>query len=502
MVAQQTDSIRNRALKFDYGSTKEVFTAIYLQNPSMFAYNHFNNWSYIGASLLNEEGDYRDTQKHNELKQWGITTESILNMDKSGWKLYGLFNYANGSADSVRYNLNFHLPQNGSPNYVFMQKAGEWNYQKYQLSTMAAKAFGNYSVGLRINYLGDLAFRQNDTRNNQTTLRINVGASAGYRFNNKHSIALGGEYKRDKTEPQFSKKYQHPNQGASNRLYNIYINGGMGTYHKDDNIPRLTQSTRQGAVSVQWLFSSDRNHYSALLKLGTGNDFIKDKEITENQKENRLLSYDFDKIKANIFTINNKGKYTLQNNLTFEAIDGKGKSLNANNQQYTANYETMMTTLHFASTAINNQSVLRKLGLLLHLDDQKRIDRSYGFKMNYQNLKTGAVIGFAHHIQSSQVWLDLGFNYQKNMNYAFDEGGAMQNIYTEWIAKPAIAYLTADSYSVPVSLNLKIPLETVWLEFNFNAEYFKPIDIKSPNTAMFTKNDSFMQLKSLMRVYF
>jgi len=484
---------------FDRGFAIGHFQDKYKSTPSMLSYWNLKDWSYIGSSYDFASGNFRNNQSYNKLSGFNLNTESVARHKESGWSFYGMFSYTNGNADSIHNNMSFKLPENGSPIYHFLKVPGQWKFQRYEFNAIAAKQLSNkFSIGTKINYDGDLAFRQNDTRNNQTTLRYDLTFSGTYNINEENRVSLGAIYSRSKEEPNFSNKFQHESNDLS---YNRYLNSGLGSYVKNVNFPTYINEFTYSAL-LQWSLENRKNRYSAIIKGTLGNDYVVNKDIRNIQDQNRILKYDYKKAELLATSLNKVGKNYLYTKIEAILTKGSGSMYNDVNRSYLSNYEATITSFKLNVNYMDFSSLVNKLNFDFGIHKEKRFDKNFGYTFNWFNMYAGLGLLFSANIGQTNIKFGAGSSYHKNIDYKLDPNAASQNLYTDWIANPYMTWLTTDYLDIPATINCTIPTGKSQVEININGGMLKPLQIKHISENTFKTDDNFLYIKSSVKFYF
>lgn len=499
VVAQEISNINNTG-EFDSKFINEHFNNVYKINPSMLSSWKYNDWSYIGTDYNHEKGNFRDLQSYNRLSQLSIKTESIKSFREQGWTFYGMFTYSNGGLDSVHNNMSLNLSEVGSPYYHFLKMPGQWKTQDYQFNAMAAKAINEkLSFGLRIYYDGDLAFRQNDTRNNQTTLTTQVAISSTYRVHEAHSLSLGASFHRSKTEPKFSNKFQHE---SSDLIYNRYLNAGLGTYVKNLLYINVIMNDRSYGVSGQWSYVKESNQYSLLVEGGCGEDYAINKEIRDADEQDKILKYDYKRATATFTALNKIPQGYIYTVLKGSLINGLGNSLNEVSKVYVGNYDLDMLNFDLKSSLVKPTSFLNSVSIILGGHKEERFDKNFGYSFKWFNLNGGVDVRLSKSLGAVYLMFNLGAQYNKNIDFTHNPNAASASIYTSWIANPSMSWLTTDYLEIPGGLTCKLPIKSNLIEISINGGILLPQKINYEKEPGFTIDDNFSYIKSSIKFYF
>lgn len=478
----------------------EHFSNVYKVNPSMLSNWEFNDWSYIGTDYDYKKGNFRNLQSYNRFSQFSIHTESVKSFKEKGWTFYGKFTYSNGGLDSVHNNISLNMSSSGSPYYHFLKMPGQWKTQHYIFNAIAAKNINEkLSLGLRLFYDGDLAFRQNDTRNNQTTLTTNVSFSATYSLNAAHNISLGVSYYRSKAEPNFSNKFQHE---SNDLTYNRYLNAGLGTYVKNLNYSTVKMFDGSYAVSGQWFYKNDSNEYSLLVEGDFGEDYVIDNERRDIDEQNKILKYDYKKASVTATSLNNISKGYLYSVLKGSLIKGTGNIFNDVSKVYVGNYVSDIFSFDFKSSLVRPVSFLNSVSIIFGGHKEDRFDKNFGFSFKWFNLNAGLDFRFSKNIGAVNLMLNMGAQYNKNIDFTYIPNAASESIYTSWIGNPTMSWLTTDFLDIPVGLTCKLPIKSNLVEISIDGGVLLPQKITYENDPGFTTNDKFSYIKSSIKFYF
>ncbi len=482
--------------RFISGQYEQVFSL----SPAMLTYWTYGSWSNIGGSYKQESGDFRNAQKYDQLSLFSVQTESFLKLNDTGWMFYGKFSYANGGADSVSNNLSFYPALNGSPYYLFTQRAGVWKLQNYAFNVIASRQMNDrFSMGIRVLYRGDLAFRYNDTRNSQPSLFNDIALSASYRLGD-HVFSAGATMHRNKTEPALSNKYP---QNTFEEIYNLYINAGLGTYLRTQMAnTRLTfEGASLGAVA-QWMYKSGANRYSFIYSANFGEEYMIRRDRLIQAAENKILKYYYGKHQVNLSGMNTLPESFLTTHASFSYVRGEGSRWSDNFQAYQDNYLADITELDINATLYRPGRLLSKAGIQLALTHDSRFDRIYGYSFSYTKLAAGADMTLTRPLKDHRLSLGAGGHYHVNMNLEHDPNASINNLYTRAIAEPLMGFLTADHLRVPLYVEWQIPLKANMLQLLIEAEHWSPLRINYSQGVNFGTSDSFLILHASLKLFF
>ena len=498
--AQNSQGRFKDSVYIDYDFQCSQYQSIYHENPSALVGWNYDNWSFIGAEFTGAKGNFRNPQKYSNLSNLDIKTESIYKIDESGWIFHGMFRYSNGTVDSVHTNLSYNIPSTGTPYYLFMAKSGVWNLQNYEFNVSAAKELGkSFSIGAKIIYNGDLAFRRIDTRNNQTSLISGVTLAGGYKLNLKNTLSIGVNYNRVKTEPTLSNKYHHE---TTSLIYNRYLNAGLGTYIKNISDYKIKIEDVFKGVLAHWLYHSGDNKYSLLYKMGIGEENYYNKRETSIEVENLILKYKYLSHTLDAFFIHKWEDKYINIAANSKLIKGEGNQWIESSASYLANYQVDLLNIDMNATLYQPNSILRKVSVITGLEKEERLDKNYGYQFNYTNFSAGLSAQLSVLFKKGEISLESGGVFKKNIDNTNSPNAATSNIYTTWIAYPTMSYLSSDFITFPSQIKYEIPLRNYFLEFTLHATIIKPLKINSPTGAMFTVEDNFCFYGLSTKFYF
>ncbi len=495
--AQPFDQMTN-ALAFNSGFLSDQYHQVYSVSPAMLNLWDYSSWSNIAASHDYASGEFRNPQKFSRQARLNFQTESVHSLENTNWTFYGLFHYANGQADSVRANLSYRLPTNGSPYYMLIQRFGMWKEQKYEFNVIAANQLTDrFGIGLRILYEGDLNFRYNDTRNNQTSLYTDLALTASYRIG-QHTASAGAESKRRKTEYSLTNKYPFDSQG---QMYNVYHTTGLGSYIRNVNA-RLTFMNESWNAIAQWLFQSDRHQMSLAYKLDFGNEFVINQSITAVDLENRIMDYHYTAHRILASSMHHFSDTYLATYLTIELTDGLGKQYNEIAASYLENYTAELSHIHLKSNWYRPDCLLSIIGLEFSLQSEDKFDRNFGYRFDYTNAGGGLNAEFSRMFGNTRLSIGAGGHYHLNLDHTHNPNAATNNIYTYWVAEPLMGFLATDYIRIPAHLEFQISLQGNLVQIRLEAEQLLPIEINYPVNPGFTTDDNYLFINSSIKFYF
>lgn len=491
------DSLRSerRDYYFLYTQYKNAFSDM----PSALTEWRYQNWSYLGAGYDFAKGEFRNLQSYSGLSRLNINTESVYRLPKNGWVFYGKFNYVNGTADSVSNNLAYSIGRNGSPYYLFQRKSGVWSMQNYEFAVTAANRISkHFSVGISIDYVGELSFRTIDTRINQTTLTTNLLASLNYHFSQTNTFGIGLGFDRVKSEPSVSDKFQHV---TSDLRYNRYFNGGLGSYFKNVNF-RFLITNNSNVIALQWLNQREKSSYSALYSFNYGQELVDNKNITDIKEQNKILFYDYKEHHAKVSALNRVGNSFLSSSLEFDLTNGTGNIWEDAGKYHLDNYKGEIMEANLNSSLYNPRSALRRINLQVKYLSEERLDRKYGYRFDYSNLYLGANAEVLFRVRKIRTGFMLGGGFNKNLDQLHFPNAAANNIYTQWIGDPLMAYLSCDYFELPSYLRFDVPFGNNRAELLISLKHQYPIKLNYDKGALFTLDDKFYQYNITLRYFF
>jgi len=486
-------------IKEDYSFLNNRYDNVFSYMPSILTQWRYENWSYIGADYDFKTGDFRNLQEYNRYSLLNIKTESVHKLENTNWIFYGKFHYANGQADSVGYNLAYTIGRNGSPNYLFQRKNGVWSLQNYQFDVTASNRISNkFSLGLRILYNGDLAYRIIDTRNSQTSLITKVLTSLSWHIGERSSISLGIGTDRVKSQPSLSNKYQH---FSTDLRYNRYLNAGLGSYLKNiDYTIQITNNNKN--AELQWLYQSNNSSYSAIYQLFSGNETFVNKYITNISREHRIIQYNYIENRGVLATLNKVAGSMLYNTVNVNFTKGNGSLWNEVDSAYVDNYVVDIMDVGLQSTLYTPSSFFNRFNLYTSLISENKFDRSYAYQFNYTNLSFGLDAEFLVKFNIVRVGFMVGAAYNMNLSYQHSPGAAANNIFKLWIGDPLMSYLTCNYLELPGYLKFEIPFKNNLAELLITGTYRQPVKLNYDIGATFTNKDNFSIFNISLKYYF
>ncbi|MFA5713600.1 MAG: DUF6850 family outer membrane beta-barrel protein [Bacteroidales bacterium] len=486
---------QERDYQFLYGQYRDFYS----QTPSMLTGWGYRNWSYFGASYSLESGNYRNPQYYNRRSLIDFNTESIYRPDKSRWIFHGRFRYYNGRADSLHNNLSYNIDRYGSPIYLFQRKVGDWDLQDYRFDVTVANNISNrLSLGVKLQYEGLYTFRIVDTRNSQTTLNTELLFSADYKVSAKSRVGLGIGTNRIKTEPALTNKYHY---GTSDQIYNIYYNVGMGSYLKGVNWG-ITYTNNSLVALAQWAYSDSYSSYTLSYKLNSGQEVVVNKYLNRIEEENRVLLYDFMVHSGKFSTMHRAGSRFLLNSLDFNLTQGYSNQWIKESLSYFKVYTSSIIDVDYRGTLYSPKSLFRRVNAHAHYNREQLLDRVYNYRFQHSSLAFGASGELLFKFNSVRTTLSAGATYGKNLNFRNDPGGAIDNLYYNWIGQPKMAFLATDWFEIPSFIRFDIPFKENLVELLLSGAYRKPLKINYPAGASFSLEDKFSSASISLKFYF
>ncbi|MEN7548515.1 DUF6850 family outer membrane beta-barrel protein [Rapidithrix thailandica] len=473
----------------------------YAEMPSMLSLWKHSSWAFIEGQYTQGKGAFRHPQKYRQTTGLTLSTESLYRLEKTQWTFYGKFDYGNKKADSVMHNLSYTLPDNGSPYYFLIKKAGSWNIQKYHFKVSASNQLPGrkLSLGFKLRYNSDLSYRKVDTRNAQTALTMSAVLSATYLIKPEQMFSIGFKIFRKKTEPSLHNKYQHSTQDLT---YNIYINTGMGSYLKNINSGITIRETQPG-ISVQWVKDTERKYWSLHYQLDFGRESWENRNINAVEVENTISRYHYTRHALSLASIRYFPKAYLSSHLKLERLQGNGETWNENIQTFLENYLTRLNKARLSSELYFPEAWITKVGLHLAYDATRNTDKNYGYKLQFSTLTMETDIAFVQPVQDHKLSATFKGGYRKNLHLMHNPYSAHENLYTEWIAYPVMSYLTADGPDASICLGFETPVQQKnILQWEIQSIYRQATRINSQHLASIRKGDDFLQWYTRLRIYF
>ena len=496
--AQDFGFVENPGL-FDKGFIDNQFQKAYSLSPAHLSSWNLGKWSNISSGYDYGKGNFRNPLKNNRFSSFVFSTESLTRTEDNKWVLYGLFRYSNGSADSIHANVSYHESWNGSPYYHFINRPGNWKLQNYEFNVAVARQLHKkVSLGARILYNGDLAFRQNDTRNNQTSLFSNAAFSGNYQVHPLHAISLGVEYKRVKAEPNLSNKYNATSTGPD---YTRHINSGLGSQIRGVDFKVEVNDVALGGFA-QWQYKPGQNNISLFYRHFSGEENYINKNLRVVNDENRVLNYTYNQhegIASGLFLM---GGGFLNSFVQFKQLRGNGNQYNNVSKTFLNNYTLTKTSASFSNTYYLPQAFLKKISLNMDFQSEERFDKAFGYTFSFMHFTPGVYLEFQNTLRKNLLSWGAGANYQMTLDYLNDPKAAHDNLYTRWIANPLMAYLSTDYLSFPVHISARRVIRGNMLELRLAAEHFQPMAIPVEEHAFFNLQDKFLFINGSIQFYF
>ncbi len=492
--------VNNDALCNSCNTTEKerYYKQVYKDTPSMLAHWNATDWSYISLSYFKEKGDFRNPQMYSKATGLKLKTASIVKLDTSDWTFYGAFEYHNKRVDSVMNNLSYYIYSNESPYYIFMKKAGDWNLQNYQFDVTATKRLFHkkLAIGLHVKYKVLMAFRTNDTRNNQTNLGIESTLSGTYSVSQKNDWSAGVKYCSNKTKSKLSNSYQHASQGLE---YNRYLNAGLGTYIK--NIPAgfLTEVAEIGAL-LQWTKNTTTNSYSVYVDSGFGTEKWIDETIVSVLKNQCISQYNYSKQTLHGTFIHRFNQGYLRSNLNGFFTVGKGKLWKEKQRRYVQNYNTNRLRLNVSNELVFKDKFIHTIGLFLGYDAMDNFDKNYNYKLQNSSYEYGPNISFLTKIKGRSLFTSGAVIFHQNSDYLHRPNAAKNNLFTSWIANPRSDYLRTNFVKYQGNVRYATDFEGQPIVFNLALAYDRPNN--KQRVQLVQNNTDFWALNASIRLYF
>lgn len=469
---------------------RDDYHLIFDKVPSLLSVWEKGDYSLISTGFSSSGGDYTHPQLFFSKNLFEIRSESVKSLAEKGWRFFGSVAYTNGNAKTGKWNMTYNLPVNGSPFYYMIEQEGTWKSQSYDFNVAAQKTIsGRLSAGVGLKYLGDLHFRTFDSRNENTTLNVQVLPSITMNFDEKNYLSVGFLYQRLKNEPNISNKYQH---GTEPELYHLFFNQGLGTWDNSPSQMRMVDSRYGGFVSYRRINRNSSTDAIYTANYGSEEWLHKSVSTLNNMSEKySAYSYFFNNLVLRHKRITSNGSFITA--LDIKNIVGDGAIFKENINAFQSNYEFFSITSDLKVSYIRNNSLLRQLSARLFLDNSSRNDYNYGHVSEYTNLE-GTLSADVTSGKKRAVNFTYGglFSYKMNLSGNHNPMAAASNFFNTKIAIPSFSYLTSDFYRLGARVSSEFNIAKDYrLDITLSGDFLKPVSINNYETqSTFTTSDS------------
>ena len=475
----------------DRSLQREEYHLIFDKVPSLLSVWEKGDYALISTGFSSSGGDYVHPQLFFSKNLFEIKSESVKSLPVNGWRFFGSVAYTNGNAETGKWNMSYNLPTNGSPYYYMIEQEGTWKSQSYDFNVAAQKNIsGRLSAGIGLKYLGDLHFRTFDSRNDNTTLKIQVLPSLTINLDGKNYISIGLLYQRLKNEPNISNKYQH---GTEPEKYHLFFNQGLGTWDNSPSQMRMIDS-RYGALISYRKFSANSS-FDAIYAIDYGSEewLLKSLSTLNNRREDiSRYNYFSHDLSLRHRSVTSSGSFVT--NFDIKNILGDGAVYKESTNAYQDNYQFFSITADLDVSYIRSNSVLRQLSAKLRLDNSSQNDYNYGHILEYTNLE-GTLSADVISGKKRAVNLIFGglFSYKMNLSGNHNPMAASSNFFNTEIAIPAFAYHTSDFYRAGARVSSEFDIAGGYrLDISLSGDFLKPIKLNNyENRSSFTLNDKY-----------
>jgi len=491
--ASEKDSVKIKDI-IDRSLQREEYFATFAKVPSMLTAWDNLDYAFISSGFTSAKGTYTHPQLLFSRNLFELKTESIKSFPKKGWRFFGSVSYTNGSAKTGKWNMSYYLPSNGSPFYYMIEQEGTWKTQSYDFNVAMQKNLSErLSFGVALKYLGDLTFRTIDTRNDNTTLEMQILPSLTLRLGEKNIASFGLFYNRKKNQTSMNNKYQH---GTEPEKYHLFLNEGLGTW---DNSPLLMSTTdAQFGVVASWRKMMTKGVFDVIYSMHTGNeDWLLNSISTLQDRRENFARYNSLSQELNLRYKRVGDKGTWLSNLEIKNILGTSSIYKVPANVYQENFESTILKANLFLGYLKNESILKQVYANVNFDNSSQYDYNYGHSIDYSNLETTLAADFSFGNKRDINFIFGGFASYK-MNLAGDHSpmAAAGNFYTTSIAMPAFAFLTSDYCKFGLKLGSEFNISKEYrFEVIIKGDFTKPVSVmKYQDKATFTLNDNYYNL--------
>ncbi|MFT3902974.1 MAG: hypothetical protein QM727_07355 [Niabella sp.] len=409
----------------------------------------FGDFRRAELQLNAESGNFRLPQEAQRNKEIIFSTQGIRTLNK--WTLYGQFAYDRTFADSLAWDLSSGR-EDGYPYYFATPKAGNWDKENYVLKGLAAySASSRVKAGLAVGYYTGNAARTNDPRPSVSSHAMDfepfVHFSAG-----KAGIALSGIYGYGSAGTDVIYMNEAQNDRPSVPEYVTYEVLGYGNIRSSEKYHRTFQyKNNKRGVNLQ-----------ADMQLGLCKIWAR---IGYMQKSDTLL-----RDIINYHNYNNRiGWYKVNEGTVMAGVSGGLKTDFSWNTLLSFNHQSGKDALFVTIGGLNNYVYESDEILLLATATKYRTQRNksdFGLSARYhsQSKKDGVT---QHQFSADNVFATLlyGRTFASGKsgqwiaqvlpgvafgNATLNVPSTQENIFTEAIARPEVAFYGTNNMSVEV----------------------------------------------------
>jgi len=491
--AANTDTTRVTDI-IDRTLQREEYHLTFGRVPSLLSVWNMGDYALISTGFFSSKGDYTHPQLLFSRNLLEIKSESVKSLPEKGWRFFGSVAYTNGNAVTGKWNMSYYLPANGSPYYYMIEQEGTWKSQSYDFNVAAQKHITErLSAGVGLKYLGDMTFRTFDSRNDNTTLNIQVLPSLTMDMGGKSFISIGLLFNRIKNEPNISNKFQH---GTEPEKYHLFFNQGLGTWDNSPVQMRMVDARYGGLISYRRL--TGKSSFDAIYKVDYGSEewLLKSLSTLLNRKEN-ISQYTYFTHDLALRHREKTRSGTLITNLDIRNIHGDGAVYKESANLYQENYQFFSLNADLDVSYIWNNSALRRIAGKLSFDNKIQNDYNYGHISEYSNLE-GTISADITSGKNRKVNFIFGglFSYKMNISGNHKPMAAAGNFFNTQIAVPAFAYLTSNFYRTGAKVSAEFDIAGGYrLDLSLRGDLLKPLSINNyPESSTFTLNDNYYNL--------
>ncbi len=434
------------------------------------------DFSSISVKGLKDEGNFKTVDSFDKNEQFSFKTESVQSFKETGWRFYGNFTLNLSDHESADWNLGYERSEIGNPYRLLTQRNGDFNVKHYGLNGIVNKNLGNkLSIGVGINYCGDLYFRQSDTRNEFYNLKMELSAAANYAISDDKYISLGISYFYKKATSEFSNEFK-----TSGPEYYLYINEGLGDFNEITLDEHFYVKNQNPKYYISY-FSGKQNKFSIAYSAYLGNehwDYKISSTLTDTEEE--LYKYEYFSNELISSYLINKENYKSFNLVEAKYIDGTGyKNRGIFQKTYIYNGLNLKGVSKLDRV---NSNLFYLTTLSIDFENISKKDMVYAQQIDYSNLETNIKTGYLIRVNANnKIALDIEGSYKHNLSYSHDVVSAGSKMYTLNLAYNEVAYHTTNYYTIGGELKWFKQLQKAGTELLVKYYYLTPTDVKFTN---------------------
>jgi hypothetical protein len=484
------------------GLQLSVLEDVYLGTPVLIDKSTISQYVVGSLGYNYSDGGLKHPQDYKKHNGFELATSSLAPLKGTDWVLYGSLRYVNYRDEQVETNLSYRINEHNSPYYLFQKRTGLWNHQNYGFEVVGMNKIDEvWSIGGALTYDTHLYYRKSDTRNEGVALDIETSLSVGF-THGSHTVAATMDFGFLKTDASLGNKFPINNRDSE---YNVYLNGGLGTYKKISGNSHNFETERVlPELRLQWLGKKGGNEFSVVSETRFGAEKWINRNANRLDQNNELGRYSF--VHKN-FSFWYAKFWDTGNMLTLKLdggyLDGESEFLNETTGVYLSNYTSDRMELGFSADFYNRRSLISGIGLSMDYTANGRFDRNYAYTFDDAYLSPGLYLAIEKDI-TKQVILSSRFDVSYTHVVEVDHNPfAADNIYVDWIGNRLADYYGTSTYGLGNSTSCNIVLENNnVLELGFSVSIDKVGQIPDYNSITGSESDDYYSTGLFVKWFF